>query len=52
MQKSGMNHQRQLWEQMMSNSCDSSYQRSLTGVDIDDHRSRGVKSQIFFKLLA
>ena len=28
------------------------YQRSLTLVDIDDNRSRGVKSQIFFKLLA
>ena len=51
MQKSGMNHQRQLWEQMMSNSCVIS-DRLLARVDIDDHRSRGVKNQIFFKLLA
>ena len=49
MQKSGMNHQRQLWEQMMSNICVISDR--FTRVDIDDHRSRGVKSQIFFKLL-
>ena len=51
MQKPGMNHQRQLWEQMMSNSCVIS-DRFNTLVDIDDHRSRGMKSQIFFKLLA
>ena len=49
MQKPGMNYQRQLWEQMMVELC---HQRSLTRVDIDDHCSRGVKSQIFFKLLA
>ena len=51
MKKPGMNHQRQLWEQMVSNS------RVISGlaptrVDIDDHRLCGVKSQIFFKLLA
>ena len=51
MQKPGMNYERQLWEQMMSNSCVIS-DRLPARVDIDDHRSRGVKNQIFFKLLA
>ena len=51
MKKSGMNHQRQLWEQMVLNSCVISGPAS-TRVIIDDHHLCGVKSQIFFKRLA